>query len=66
MENKSRVKNEESVDEAFAYFRVLGHNTAGLGDPSIAKDSFAFLTYERKGRAKRMTLPSPLKIRRKF
>jgi hypothetical protein len=32
MENKSRVKNEDAVDEAFGYLGVFGHNTAGLSD----------------------------------
>ena len=30
MEDKSRAKNEDAVDEAFGYFRAFGHNTAGL------------------------------------
>jgi len=30
MEDKSRAKNEDAVDEAFGYFRAFGHDTAGL------------------------------------
>jgi hypothetical protein len=39
MENKSRAKIEETVDEAFGYFRVFGHNTAGLSDRKTPKPS---------------------------